>query len=57
VSVARLTPELEAALEKLIHMKYPSVAGILRRNRYEYEAQQVERLVAAYREAKQLPDP
>jgi hypothetical protein len=48
----QMTEPLRGAIEKLASMRHPSLATILRRNRYEYEAQVVEQLVAAYEEAK-----
>jgi hypothetical protein len=47
-----MTEPFRGAIEKLASMRHPSLATILRRNRYEYEAQVVEQLVAAYEEAK-----
>lgn len=47
-----MTEQLRAAIEKVVNMQHPSLASILRRNRYEYEAQVVEQLVAAYEEVK-----
>ena len=48
-----MTEELEGALAALAAMKHPSVAGLLRKYRYEYEAQQVERLVKAWEDFQQ----
>ena len=48
-----MTPELERALAAVCSMKCPSVAGLLRKYRYEYEAQQVEQLVRAWEEFRQ----
>jgi hypothetical protein len=45
--------ELELALAAVCSMKYPTVASLLRRNLYEYEAQQFERLVKAWEEFQQ----
>jgi hypothetical protein len=49
-----MTPELEQALKAVCSMKYPSVAGLLRRYRYEYEAQQIEQLVKAWEAFQRL---
>jgi hypothetical protein len=48
-----MTEELERALNAVCSMKYPSVASLLRRNRYEYEAQQIEQLVKAWADFQQ----
>jgi hypothetical protein len=48
-----MTEELERALAAVCSMKYPSVASLLRRYRYEYEAQQIERLVKAWEDFQQ----
>ena len=48
-----MSEELERALNDLCSMKRPSVATLLRRNLYEYEARKVERLVAAWEELQQ----
>jgi Tfp pilus assembly protein PilN len=37
-----MTEQLRTAIEKVASMQHPSLASILRRNRYEYEAQVVE---------------
>ncbi|MGA2715981.1 MAG: hypothetical protein ABSG41_23000 [Bryobacteraceae bacterium] len=43
-----MTPELEQALKAVCAMKFPTVASLLRRKGYEYEAQQIEALVKAW---------
>jgi hypothetical protein len=48
-----MSEELERALNDLCSMKRPSVATLLRRNLYEYEARKVQRLVAAWEEIQQ----
>lgn len=45
-----MTPELERALAAVCSMKHPTVANLLRRKGYEYEAQQIEALVKAWEE-------
>jgi hypothetical protein len=47
-----MSPELEQALRAVSAMKYPSVADLLRKYRYEYEAEQVEALVTAWEAQK-----
>jgi hypothetical protein len=48
-----MTEELERSLAAVCAMKYPSVASLLRRNLYEYEAQQIEQLVKAWENFQQ----
>jgi hypothetical protein len=48
-----MSPELERALNAVCSMKYPSVASLLRGNRCEYEAQQIEALVKAWEACQQ----
>lgn len=48
-----MTEELERTLAAVCSMKYPSVASLLRRNLYEYEAEQIERLVKAWEDFQQ----
>jgi hypothetical protein len=48
-----MTEELELALAAVCSMKYPSVAKILRGYGFEYEAQQIERLVKAWEDVQQ----
>jgi len=43
-----MSAELARALHALCSMKHPTVASLLRRNDYEYEAQQIEQLVAVW---------
>lgn len=40
--------ELNAAVEALASMQYPSLAQILTSNGYNYEAQQVNKVITAY---------
>jgi hypothetical protein len=47
-----MTEELKLALAAVCSMKHPSVASLLRRNLYEYEAQQIERLVKAWEDTE-----
>ena len=48
-----MTQRLTEALEKLAAMKHPSVAGVLRRNRYNVEADAVAEVIAAYEQVSQ----
>jgi len=48
-----MTEELERALNDLCSMRYPSIASLLRRYGFEYEARQIERLVKAWEEVQQ----
>ncbi|MGA2717312.1 MAG: hypothetical protein ABSG41_29905 [Bryobacteraceae bacterium] len=48
-----MTPELERALAAVCSMKFPTVANLLRRKGYEYEAQQIESLVKAWEDSQQ----
>jgi hypothetical protein len=43
-----MSPELAQALRSVCSMKCPSVALLLRISGYEYEAQELERLVAVW---------
>ena len=52
-----MTQRLITALNDLEAMRAPSVAKILRNERFSYEALRVERLVDAWLEAKFLPEP
>jgi hypothetical protein len=43
-----MTEELERALAAVCSMRYPSIASLLRRYGFEYEARQIEQLVKAW---------
>jgi len=43
-----MTEDLKLSLNAVCSMRHPSVGSLLRRNLYEYEAQQIERLVKAW---------
>lgn len=47
-----MTPELERALAAVCSMKFPTVANLLRRKGYEYEAQQIEALVKTWEDCQ-----
>jgi hypothetical protein len=54
VAVARLTPALEAALDKLAQMKHPSAEKLLRSYNYNYEADVVAAVVIEWEKTKKL---
>jgi hypothetical protein len=49
-SVMTISDRCWKAVATVAQMERPSVASLLRRNGYEYEARQIEELVSAYKE-------
>jgi len=45
-----MTERLRKALDKLARMSHPSAAGLLKKYKYDYEAEAVEEVVQAFEE-------